>query len=119
MPPMPEIEMYQFGRMAVAGQTYTSDLVILPSGSVHGHWRRKSGHLLIQPDIDALIRSAPDLLVIGTGASGGIQIDSNLVSLLNRLGIKIEAHPTGRAVDFYNNAIHAETKMGACFHLTC
>lgn len=116
---MPKIDAYEFGRMTIDRRTCTSDLVILPSGSVRDHWIRKSGHLLIRTDIQALIDTAPDLIIIGTGASGRMQVDSALISHLEQLGVKTEIHPSSRAVTVYNAQILTGTTLGACFHLTC
>ena len=119
MQSMPQIDAYEFGRMTINRRTYTSDLVILPAGPVHSHWIRKSGHLLIRQDIQALIDAVPDLIIIGTGASGRMQVDPSLVSYLNGIGIKTKIHPSSRAVAVYNAAILTGTTVGACFHLTC
>ncbi|WP_027363192.1 Mth938-like domain-containing protein [Desulfospira joergensenii] len=114
-----KIESYTFGSMTINKRTYGSDLIIMPDGDIRENWRRESGHLLLESDIETLIHANPDLIIAGTGAYGRMNIDPGLPRALSGLGIQIKALPTEEAADLFNRTFHRDPKTGACFHLTC
>lgn len=116
---MPDITDYRFGRMTINHTVFTKDLVILPSGQVMDNWMRKSGHFLEHDDLKTLMRKPPKYIIIGTGASGRLRVDPDLLSLFERLLVDVDIYPTAEAVKRYQKKIRTETDMGACFHLTC
>ena len=119
MTTMPEIQSHQFGRMTISGRSFTSDLIILPTGKILDQWFRQSGHYLIYDDLKTLIQTRPDIIVIGTGVSGRMKIDPDLLSVLKERNIDVICHETKEAVNVYNNKIQTDTNLGAGFHLTC
>ncbi len=113
------IEKCTFGKMAIGGQTYRSDLMIYPDGRVVDAWRRASGHRLVTEDICALIAARPTLIVIGTGIYGRMRIAKELAGYLERKEIEIVADRTKKAAQLFNEARESRSQVGACFHLTC
>jgi len=113
------IESSAFGRMAIDGRTYTSDLFIFADGRVQDGWWRRRGHALGVDDILALVDDSPDLIVAGTGTSGRMRPEADLSPFLWEKGIAFIAELTPRAVDIYNQKRTAGLTVGACFHLTC
>ncbi|MCG8686188.1 MAG: MTH938/NDUFAF3 family protein [Desulfobacterales bacterium] len=116
---MARITTYEFGRMTVDGRPHTSDLILYPDGRVQGNWFRKAGHFLESADIRELIRSTPNRIIVGTGASGRMSVDPDLEAELKTAGIALDAMPTRQAVEAYNRLFGNETDLAACFHLTC
>lgn len=112
------ISSYSFGKIVVNGKRYTSDIIIYPNGHIQDSWWRQSGHLLIQEDIKDLLLSQPDLLVVGTGASGFMRISKELEAQLEDLLIDIIALASAEAAEEFNKHCR-QKKVGACFHLTC
>ena len=112
------IDSYAFGRMVIGGVTYTSDLIIFPGGRVVSPWWRLSGHRLQTADIMELLDAGPDIIVVGTGASGFMRSSNELQELLASRGIDFICEPSSRAYRTYN-LLDAAIKTGACFHLTC
>jgi hypothetical protein len=112
------IEKYSFGTLVINGKTYTDDLIILPDGKILKPWWRKQGHKLIQDDLRDLIDSSPEVIVAGTGVSGNMTPENNLVKDLSRLAIELIAEPNDKAMEIYNK-MGPEKRVGACFHLTC
>ena len=111
---------YAFGRMTIDGKTYTSDLIILPGGRILHDWYRESGHLLIQADIKAVLEESPDLIIVGTGAYGRMDIASGLEAALEKKGIRLLSLETAKAADRYSTESKNNTKgLCGCFHLTC
>jgi len=112
------IDAYEFGSIIIDGKEYTSDIIIYPDGEVKSSWWRKEGHRLSSVDIIDLIQSAPELIIVGTGAYGFMKTEKSLESDLRKKGIELKTAPTDQAVKLYN-ALCQRRRLGACFHLTC
>jgi len=112
------IESYHFGNIVIDGRRYTSDLIIYPDGKIVDGWWRQSGHVMTQSDIEALIASKPDVIVVGTGASGQLKPEHGIEKILNEKGIKMVSAPSSQALKRFNE-LSPSSKVGACFHLTC
>jgi hypothetical protein len=113
------IESTAFGVMTIDGQTYASDLIIFPDGSIRDGWWRRQGHRLYVDDILALVDAAPALIVAGTGTSGRMRPEAGLATFLGERGIEFIARRNPRAVEIYNDRQGKGEPIGACFHLTC
>jgi hypothetical protein len=104
--------------MVIDGKRYTSDLIIYPDGQVRDSWFRKRGHGLMWEDIRGLILAGPEVIIAGTGVSGGVMPEEGLRDRLSQKGIGFVAAPNKEAVALYNTLL-SKKKIGACFHLTC
>lgn len=111
------IDHYQFGRITIAGKTYTKDLVLLPDRLITGWWRQE-GHLLQVADLAEVLRAGVQLLVIGQGAYGRMQVAAEVQEVLENAGIRWIALPTGDACLEYNRTAH-DQQVAAALHLTC
>lgn len=112
------IDEYTFGRIVIDGEVFSSDVVIYPDGSVKGSWWRKEGHSLCYEDIHDLIDAHPELIIVGKGKPGLMQPEKELLDQLREEGIECGVYPSDEAADRYNEAA-SQSKVGACFHLTC
>ena len=111
------IESYSFGRMVISGNIYTSDLIILP-GRIHSSWWRKTGHRLCLEDLQEIQNQDFDVLIVGTGYMGVMEVDEEVIQHARSAGFEIIIEKTERAVDIFNT-ISAQKKTIAAFHLTC
>jgi hypothetical protein len=114
---MLQIQSYAFGRISVDGQSYTSDLVLLPGG-VRPNWRRREGHSLHPDDLEQVVEVKPTVLVIGTGNVGLMQVPERTLEHLTAQGIRVEVHRTADACQRYNELAKQE-QAAAALHLTC
>lgn len=112
------IESYRFGEIVVLGKTYRRDLKII-KGRVYPDWWRKEGHLLQPEDLEDIWTARPEILVVGTGASGVMRVDPRTVERAEELGIAFEAYPTNKAVLRFNKLFEEGRDVAAAFHLTC
>ena len=112
------IEAYRFGEMVVAGRVFRRDLKII-EGRVRPDWWRKEGHYLQPEDLEDIWAASPEILVVGTGASGVMRIDPRVEEKAASLGIKLEAYPTAKAVERFNELWQAGRRVAGAFHLTC
>jgi hypothetical protein len=112
------IESYSFGGMKVMGENHRNDLKIIDN-QILGNWWRREGHALYAEDIDDILYSAVEMLVVGTGAYGGMKVTEEAARAIAARGIKLVAVPTKEAVTVFNN-LHAKGKrVAGAFHLTC
>ena len=114
---MNAIDSYQFGLIVVNGTEYNSDIIISPDG-VRDKWWRKTGHQLCLDDLDEVLPQSPDILVIGTGASGLMKVPLEVQRNIEARGIKIVMETTEKACQTYNQLCHSQKTMAA-FHITC
>ena len=67
------IDHYTFGEIAVDGRSFQSDLIIFPD-HIQENWWRQTGHRLDRDDLQNVLADKPDLLVIGTGYYGRMDV---------------------------------------------
>ncbi len=116
------IEHYSFGEMIVQGHRYNKDLIILCQGQncqIYPNWWRKEGHLLQPEDLDLIWEAKPEYLIVGTGASGIMKVDSRVIEKAKTLGIKLEVAKTAEAVKMFNKLLGETLSLAGAFHLTC
>ena len=112
------IDSYSFGVMKVDGTEYTADLIVFPD-KVRANWWRRQSHSLAVEDLDDVLGFKPEVLVIGKGASGLMEIPPSTEKVLQEEGIEVIAKSTGQAWGLFNEQIEKGRKVMGAFHLTC
>jgi hypothetical protein len=82
------IDSYNFGQVVVNGKRYTSDVIIFPD-RVRDNWQRKTSHQLCLGDIAEVMTESPEVLVVGTGASGLMKVLPEVKEAVDARGIKL------------------------------
>jgi len=113
-----KIDSYSFGTMKVDGTEYTGDLIIFPD-KIKPDWWRKKGHSLAVDDLADVIDFKPDVLVVGKGASGMMNVPADTEKFIQDQGIELIAEKTSRACQIFNEKINKGAKVIGAFHLTC
>jgi len=113
----PKIESYRFGFIRIDGKTHTKDLIILPDRVVAGWWRQQ-GHTLRPDDLQDVFEGAPEVLVVGSGSFGHMQVPDHTRRQLKTAGIELIVERTGPACQTYN-ALRQTRRVAAALHLTC
>ena len=111
------VESYRFGRIVVNDKNYWSDVIIFPD-RVEDNWWRKSSHRLYLDDIAAVIAENPEVLVVGTGMSGLMEVLPEVKQTAEARGIGLIVEPTEKAYQTYNELCHSRRAVAA-LHLTC
>jgi len=112
------IDHYRFGHIGVAGQDYDADLIIFPD-RVEPNWWRRDGHCLGRQDLASVLAEAPELLVIGTGYFGRMQVPEQTLGALREAGVEVRMAKTGPAVAEFNRLQSHCARIAAALHLTC
>jgi hypothetical protein len=114
---MVEIQESSFGSITVGGRRYNHDVWILADGSVE---ERKGGyHMFLEAEVQTLIKKGTEVIVVGTGTSGCVEIDPSAEQLAKDKEIEIVCDITPRAVEEYNRLTSKGKKVAAAFHVTC
>ena len=111
------IESYSFGAMKIDGVKYKSDLIVFPD-RIKSNWWRKQGHSLVIEDLDDVLDFKPEVLIVGIGASGLMQIPASTKKALQEKAIELVAENTGRAWQLFNEQIQKGKKVVGAFLLT-
>ena len=111
------IDSYQFGRIVIDGQTYTSDVIIYPH-RVKDEWWRREGHRLSADDLGEVLDCQPEVMVVGTGDPGIMRVLPETEKLIESRGIKLVIQPTREACQTFNR-LSSSQKVIALLHLTC
>lgn len=111
------IEKYTFGQIKIRGKTYASDVIIYPD-RVKDNWWRKEGHLLLPEDLNDIPKAKPEVLIVGTGASGLMKVPAKTREWVESQGIKLIVQLTEKACNTYNE-LSSSRKVIAALHLTC
>jgi len=122
------IESYEFGSIVINGKKYVNDVIVFSEQAIHDWWR-KEGHKLQLDDLDEILehKPKPEVVVVGTGYYGLVEVTSEVENALKSHKIKLIAQSTEPATQTFNgllknassnNKLEKEAITGA-FHLTC
>ena len=112
------IENYSFGNMVVNGVKYSNDLKII-KGKVVPEWWRRRGHFVDADDLQDILISKPDILVIGKGSPGQMKSTGELQKILKDHRIELIEEKTAEAVETFNKLYKEGKNVAAGFHLSC
>ena len=111
------IDGYEFGEITIDGKTYHHDVIIYKD-KVDDSWRRVEGHKLSLGDIATILDKKPEILVIGTGADGVMNVPAGVIASIEAKGIRVIVRKTVDACEEYNSLSPSKNVIAA-LHLTC
>jgi hypothetical protein len=111
------IDSYEFGRIVVDGRAYSQDIILLVDG-IQDSWWRQEGHRLQIPDVAGALAAQPEVLIVGKGQPGKMQVDPELAAYLQENRIELIEVPTDQACTAYNE-LAGKRRVVAALHLTC
>lgn len=112
------IDDYSFGRIVINRRVYDHDVIIYPDRIKHNWWRRE-GHKLYPEDLRDVIDYKPEYLVIGTGASGMMDVPKETRKYLEENKINVIILNTYDACKKFNELLKKGYRVVAALHLTC
>jgi hypothetical protein len=111
------IDSFVFGSFVVDGKKFDSNISII--NGVARQARYLEGHILVESDFDKLIAARPEIIIIGTGASGVVRVQEEIRQLIESNNIKLIIERTGEACDTCNDLVKDGKKVCAFLHNTC
>jgi hypothetical protein len=113
------IDKYSFGNIRIDGRDYTQDVILLGDEVTVPWWREAGGHVYALRDFEDLVEAAPEVVVLGTGYFGRVQVLDETLTALAEAGSEIVVEKTGGAIEYYNRFVKDGRDVAAALHLTC
>ncbi len=111
------IEHYEFGKYVIDGKEYTYDITIIDHKV--GTWDSRDSHSLKMEDMKRLVEAGPEVIVIGKGASGALEVPEEALRYIKDSGIEVIVENTGKACQEYNRLENEGRRAAAIMHGTC
>lgn len=111
------IEKYTFGEFVIDGKKYKSNVVLINGEVKVGRYLVE--HELMIDDFTEIINSHPEIIVIGTGADGVVDVPNEIAEFIESKKIKLIVEKTAEACLTYNSLLKKGKKIGAFLHNTC
>ena len=112
------ISSFSFGRIVIDGQIYNSDIKFI-TGTLVPDWWRRSGHSVEIEDIQDILDSSTDIIVIGKGQPGYMNISDTLRQYLQLNRFRLIEEPTSDAVQTFNLLTSEGKRVSGGFHVGC
>lgn len=111
-----KFESTSFGEIVLDGKTYEHDIIITTAGGIVKRVKELGSHGISPQELELLLKGAPKVVIIGTGQSGVLSIDSGTRERIKKAGAELIAETTPQAIDSFNS----ENRKKSCLmHLTC
>lgn len=120
---MPYINSTKFGEIIIDGKKYQQVLIVGDSVEERDSQRLEklfnTTHKIAEWEINSLLKENPEMILIGTGQDGMLEISKDLLKKAEKAGIEIMADFTSKIVEIYNEKIKAGKQVNALIHTTC
>jgi len=120
---MPKINSTKFGQIVIAGKKYSQVLIIGEKIIERDYDKLKklfgTAHKIVDWEIDQLLSNNPEVIVIGTGQDGLLEVDEEFKQQMADRGIGVIIDKTPEALKIYNERIQAGQRTNALIHTTC
>lgn len=118
----PRIDGTSFGEITVDRKTYGHDVYISAGGKVKKRDKKLakanygSSHTVGPKELEKVCKGGPEVLFIGAGQSGLVELNKEARQYLSQQSIQCEVMTTPEAVEAYNNSRQCKA---ALIHVTC
>ena len=118
----PKIKQTSFGSITIGGEVFQRDILIRLGGKVKKRKKKLSksvygtSHIISLDEAKHVYEKGTELLVIGTGQYGLVELSDEAVGYLERKKCKVKLYPTPEAVQVWNAA---RGQVIGIFHVTC
>ncbi len=118
----PQIDSTSFGSITIDGERYEHDVLIRSSGTVKKRKKRLSkqvygtSHTVSRDEAEHVFEDGLEVLVVGTGQNGVLQLSEEAESFFRENGVTIILQKTPEAIATFNKR---KGKVAGLFHVTC
>lgn len=115
---MPKFDRTWFGAVVVDGKQYRDVLVVGKEVIDRGKWGFFDTHSVSERELNELLRGSPEIIIIGSGQSGVLEVDPIIEKKIKEVGIQLIILETPQAIEEYNK-ISKTKRTNALIHTTC
>jgi len=120
---VPHIDSAKFGSITIDKQKYSQVLIIGNSVIERNYDKLEklfgTSHKIGDWEAEKLAKNNPEVIIIGTGQSGVMDPQKNIVERFKNQEIEVIIQPTPKAVKTYNQEVGQGRKVNALIHTTC
>jgi hypothetical protein len=120
---MPYINSTQFGNVVIDNKKYNQVLIVGDSVMERDYDKLKelfgTSHKIGDWEIKELLKQAPEIIIIGTGQSGAMKVDKEVIDNFKNKDIEIITDITPKAIEIYNQKTKQGKRVNALIHTTC
>ena len=109
-----EINSTSFGYVTVNNKTYNQDIWIFVDKTIE---QRTKNHIFSTDELELLSKDNPEIIIIGTGQSGCVEIEEKAKQLAKEKNIELITEITPIAIKKFNEL--KDKKIAAAIHVTC
>ncbi|UCB43785.1 MAG: hypothetical protein JSV77_03820 [Dehalococcoidales bacterium] len=119
---MTTVNSFKFGSIVLDGKKYSRDVFLYPDGGIRkrkgGFWKFGS-HAIKREEIEELVNTAPDILIVGTGTDGAAKLNPDAGAFLKGSEVESVVVPSQEAVERFNELSSQGKRPAALIHITC
>ncbi len=120
---MPHIDSTNFGSITIEGKKYFQVLIIEDKVEEREYERLESlfgtSHRIGEWETEKLLDNKPDIIVIGNGQSGMLEVSEDLKNKASDAVIELITAITPEAIEIYNTKMKEGQQVNALIHTTC
>ncbi len=112
------IDSTEFGSITINSKRYNND-VILSYKDVIREGNTQKRHLISKKDLNLLLKEKPDVIVIGTGQNGYLEVSPDAFNFSKQKKIEFFNLETPEAIKKFNQLYASGRKVVGYMHVTC
>jgi len=120
---MPQIDATQFGEITIDDKKYHQVLIVGDAVEERDYKKLEellgSSHEIGDWEVEKLLSNNPEIIIIGTGQDGAMDVDDEIIKKFKETGIEIIVDITPKIIEIYNEKIKQGVKTNALIHTTC
>ena len=111
------IDHYEFGKFTIDNVEFECNVALINNKPTK--LRHFDDHVIKKDDFISLVESKPEYIIIGTGASGVVQVPDDIIKYIKENNIILIIKKTADACKEYNKLTQQNKKVAALLHNTC
>lgn len=115
---MVKIDSSGFGEITIDNKSYAFDMYVCYDGELR-EARLSERHLFSKEELSFLLKRNPEVIIIGTGQYGLVEVSKDVKTITQRRGIELVRALTPDAVKKFNELMERGKKVVGFFHVTC
>lgn len=120
---MPHIDSTKFGEITIDDKKYGQVLIIGDAVFERDEEKLRNlfdtTHQIGDWEIEQLLKGNPEIVIVGTGQNGVLQVEKIFLERLRKAGVEVVAAITPEAIRIYNEKTKQGKKVNTLIHTTC